>query len=131
MPTVTGPSDAAPYLTTIALERSHTLIADEPTDLGGQDLGPTPGELLAASLSACTCITVRMYAARKQWPLQSIEAIVTFERDERHVITSLGIVLQMHGDLGTEQRQRLLKVAEQCPIHKTLTGAVPIATQLE
>ncbi|GAB2798489.1 putative redox protein [Hymenobacter luteus] len=130
MTTLTGRLDAAPYRTAISLERGRTLLADEPADRGGQDLGPSPGELLAASLSACTCITLRMYADRNQWPLRDIEAVVTFERDERQVITRLDVVLRLQGELSDEQLQRLLRVAHQCPIHKTLMAAVPLSVQL-
>ncbi|WP_375434960.1 OsmC family protein [uncultured Hymenobacter sp.] len=81
-------------------------------------------------MSACTCITVRMYAARKQWPLQEVEAVVSFVLDERHVITLLEWELHLHGELSPDQRQRLLKVSEQCPIHKTLAPAVTITPRL-
>ncbi|UOQ54794.1 OsmC family protein [Hymenobacter cellulosivorans] len=130
MPTLTGRSGPEPYLTRITSDSGHELLADEPLDKGGQNQGLTPGELLAASLSACVCITVRMYAERKQWPLANVEAQVTFERNEQHVVTQLSCSLQLAGELTDEQRQRLLKVAGLCPIHKTLMGAVPITTQL-
>lgn len=130
MPTVSGRLEAAPYRTVITLERGHTLVADEPAAQGGQDLGPSPGELLAAALSACTCITVRMYASRQQWPLEHVEATVCFERDARHIITRLDVQLHLQGALSDEQRQRLARVANQCPIHKTLLAGVPIQAQL-
>ncbi|PJJ58630.1 OsmC family protein [Hymenobacter chitinivorans] len=131
MPTLTGRSGPEPYLTRITSDTGHELLADEPLDKGGQNLGLTPGELLAASLSACVCITVRMYAQRKQWPLTGVEAQVTLERNEQQVVTRLGCALQLAGEqLTEEQRLRLLRVAELCPIHKTLMGAVPISTQL-
>ncbi|MBO3272182.1 OsmC family protein [Hymenobacter defluvii] len=130
MPTVSGRLDATPYRTALTLERGHTLVADEPAAQGGQDLGPSPGELLAAALSACTCITVRMYASRQQWPLEHVEATVSFERDARHVITRLDVQLHLQGALSDEQRQRLARVADQCPIHKTLLAGVPIQAQL-
>jgi putative redox protein len=130
MPTIHGRSGAEPYRTDLLFEQGHTLLADATCEEGGQAQGPTPGELLAAALSACTCITVRMYAARKQWPLKEVEAVVSFVRDERHVITLLERELRLHGELSPDQRQRLLKIAEQCPIHKTLAPAVPITTRL-
>ncbi|MCB2409787.1 OsmC family protein [Hymenobacter lucidus] len=130
MPTLTGRSGPEPYLTRISSDTGHELLADEPLDNGGHNQGPTPGELLAASLSACVCITVRMYATRKQWPLTGLEAQVSFERNEQHTVTQLSCVLQLQGELSEEQRLRLLRVAELCPIHKTLMGAVPISTAL-
>ncbi|TGE25914.1 OsmC family peroxiredoxin [Hymenobacter aquaticus] len=130
MPTLRGQIGTEPYRTRITSDGGHELLADEPLDEGGHNLGPTPGELLAASLSACTCITVRMYADRKQWPLTGLEAHVTFERTATHVVPQLHCELHLQGALTDEQRQRLLKIAELCPIHKTLMGAVPITTQL-
>jgi putative redox protein len=130
MPTLTGRIGSTPYLTRISSDTGHELLADEPLDKGGQDQGLTPGELLAASLSACVCITVRMYASRKQWPLNGLEAQVSFVRNEQQMVTQLTCVLQLQGELTSEQQQRLLKVAELCPIHKTLMGAVPITTRL-
>ncbi|TGE23606.1 OsmC family protein [Hymenobacter metallicola] len=130
MPTLTGRIGSAPYLTRISSDSGHEVLADEPLDQGGQNRGLTPGELLAASLSACICITVRMYAERKQWPLTDLEARVDFERNDKHMVTRLDCVLRLQGELTEEQRQRLLKVAEVCPIHKTLQSAVPISTVL-
>ncbi|UOQ74052.1 OsmC family protein [Hymenobacter cellulosilyticus] len=130
MPTLTGRSGAEPYFTRITSDTGHELVADEPLDKGGQNQGLTPGELLAASLSACVCITVRMYAQRKQWPLANVEAQVSFDRNEQHMVTRLDCVLQLAGELTDAQRQRLLRVAELCPIHKTLVSAIPISTQL-
>ncbi|GAA4354028.1 OsmC family protein [Hymenobacter saemangeumensis] len=130
MPTIQGRSSATPYRTDLLLEQGFTSIADASREDGGQAQGPAPGELLAAALSACTCITVRMYAAHKQWPLTAVEAVVSFEQDERHVISRLERELHLHGELSPEQRLRLLKIAEQCPIHKTLAPAISITTRL-
>lgn len=107
----------------------HHLVADEPMPLGGQDLGPAPYQYLKAALGACTAMTLRMYATRKQWPLD--DAIITlrhsrdsnkqsvFERD-----------IQLIGDLSDEQRQRLLAIADRCPVHKTLSHGATILSKL-
>ncbi|WP_201743907.1 OsmC family protein [Hymenobacter busanensis] len=130
MPTLTGRIGPDHFRTVIASDSGHELLADEPLDNGGQNLGPSPGELLAASLSACTCITVRMYADRKQWPLHGVEAVVSFEHNPQHVVTRLTRKLHLLGTLTDEQRQRLLQIANLCPIHKALTASVPIDTEL-
>ncbi|QDA59525.1 OsmC family protein [Hymenobacter jejuensis] len=130
MPTITAHSGAEHFRTEISSDSGHQLLADEPTDNGGQNAGMAPAELLASSLGACTCITVRMYAARKQWPLRGIDTTVSFERNAQHVVTHLTRHLRLDGDLSEEQRQRLLQVANACPVHKALTASVAIDTEL-
>ena len=112
------------------LESSHGnhLIADEPQNLGGKNLGFSPFELLASALASCTSATLRMYADRKQWPLKEVITQVSFEwnaNDERStVIRNIEII----GDLDQEQRERLLEIAEKCPVHRALSGKVSIET---
>ncbi|GAA4371978.1 OsmC family protein [Hymenobacter koreensis] len=130
MPGFSGRIGPSGYRTELTSESGHHLVADEPLADGGQNLGPTPGELLAASLSACTCITLRMYADRKQWPLHSVEAVVRYEETPQHVVTRLTRTLHFGGELTEEQRQRLLKIAELCPIHKSLGASIAIDTEL-
>ena len=132
MPTLTAHTDLTgpAYLTHLRTAAGHALLADEPVEAGGQDQAPSPGELLAAALSACTCITVRLYAARKAWPLESVEAEVRFENAADHVVRSLQRTLTLGGALSEEQRQRLLAIAERCPIHKSLEGSIAITTTL-
>ncbi len=118
----------------------HRLHADEPREAGGSDTGPDPYELLLASLGACTGITLRMYADRKQWPLQSVQVRLTFSQihaeDCVDCETKQGMVnhiereISLVGDLSDEQRQRLLEIANHCPIHRTLTSEIKIDTQL-
>jgi len=122
------------------LARGHSLIADEPAAVGGENLGPTPYDLLAAALGACTTMTLRMYADRKKWPLQ--EALVRLKHsrihaeDEAHVddddarLDRLTRELSLVGPLTDEQRERLLEIADRCPVHRTLSGGVRIETEL-
>lgn len=105
-------------------------VADEPAEAGGLDLGPTPHDLVAAGLAACTTMTLRMYARRKEWPLGQVHVEVTHERrageqpaDVFHRRISLG------GDLDDEQRARLMQIADMCPIHRLLTAGARIETR--
>ena len=107
----------------------HTLVADEPTEAGGDDAGPEPHEWLLAGLGACTSITVKMYATRKVWPLESVEVTVSGDRvDDGTFVFTRRITLR--GPLTDEQRARLLEIANKCPVHKTLTGSIRIDTDL-
>jgi putative redox protein len=106
----------------------HRLVADEPEDVGGKNLGPGPGDFLMISLASCTAITVRMYANRKQWPLEKIRVEVSSEKIEN---TTLFIRhLYFEGNLDETQRARLLQIANACPVHKTLTNPIQINTEL-
>ena len=118
-----------PYAATIAVG-AHRLCADEPVEAGGGDTGPTPKEWLLAALGACTSITTRMYAERKGWALKSVRVELEFGEGSpgRTVIVRK---LHIEGDLDAAQRERLLQVANACPVHKILTGTIEIPTQLE
>lgn len=105
-----------------------TVIADEPLEVGGTDLGPAPGEYLMISLAACTAITLRMYADRKQWPLDEIKVEVASEKIEN--VTHFLREIILTGDLSSDQRERLLQIANACPVHKTLTNPIQIETRL-
>jgi putative redox protein len=117
----------------------HQLVADEPRPIG-DDAGPTPYDLLLAGLGACTSMTVRMYADRKGWPLERVH--VTLRRSRIHANdcadceTRVGWIdhidrdIELSGDLDDSQRQRLLQIAERCPVHQTLTSEVRIRTSL-
>ena len=106
----------------------HTFWADEPKDVGGDDEGPTPHEILLASLGACTSMTVQMYAERKQWPLRAVT--VGLEDDMQASVYVIRRTIHLDGDLTDEQRARLLEIANKCPVHKTLTGEIRIESQL-
>jgi putative redox protein len=113
----------------------HRLVADEP-----RPIGPTPYDLLLAGLGACTSMTVRMYADRKRWPLERIRVTLRHSRihakDCADCETSTASIdhidreVELTGDLDDTQRQRLLHIAERCPVHQTLTSEVDIATSL-
>ena len=106
----------------------NVVIADEPIDKGGQDKGFSPKELLASSLGACTCATVRMYAHRKAWSLESVDADV--ELIEADGQTTFIRKVQFTGDLDEGQRTRLLAVANACPLHKILSHSSVIETEV-
>jgi putative redox protein len=109
---------------------TNEMVADEPLSAGGKDKGFSPDELLSSALAACTSITLRMYADRKQWPLEKTEIHVTLERDAVHNITKIKRDIQLYGNLTGEQVTRLLEIANQCPIHKTLSNPIIITTGL-
>ena len=104
--------------------REHRLTADEPEDIGGRDLGPSPEELLAASLASCTAITMQMYADRKGWDMTGVEVDCDYTPAERGRPTMFGLVLKLPESLSEEQVERLLVIAAKCPIHRTLEGEV-------
>lgn len=116
-----------PYVTEISSE-TNSLIADEPITHGGKATGMAPMELLASSLAACTCITLRMYANRKQWDLQSIETHVDIEIKGTQTIFKRKI--SFTGTLSNEQTDRLLDIANHCPVHKLLTNTITINTSI-
>jgi uncharacterized OsmC-like protein len=111
----------------------HQWFADEAKQVGGDDYGPSPFEMLMAALGACTSMTVRMYANRKEWPLEDIRVSLTHRRESRDAVTVdiFHREIRFMGDLLTdEQRQRMLDIANKCPVHKTLTGKIEIDTVL-
>lgn len=135
---VVSENGRGPYGQQIRVGR-HLLNADEPAPVG-HDTGPAPYDLLLASLGACTSMTLRMYAARKQWPLEGVTVSLRHGRihaeDCAHCATQSGRldhverVIQLTGDLDTEQRRRLLDIADRCPVHRTLHSEVDIHTTL-
>lgn len=119
------------YKTVIRL-RDHTIIADEPASEGGTDMGPTPVELLLASLGACAAITAKLYANRKGWPLEGVTVNLSNERfkasdypaysGEADFVNEFRQIIEFHGPLSGEQRERLLEIAGKCPVHRILTS---------
>jgi putative redox protein len=104
--------------------RKHTVTADEPKDQGGEDSGPSPQELLAASLASCTAITMEMYAQRKGWDIGGVEVEASYTPAERGCPTRFGLTLRLPSDLSDEQVERLRVIAAKCPVHRTLDGEV-------
>lgn len=105
-----------------------SVIADEPEELGGGDAGPAPGEFLMISLASCTAITLRMYADRKKWDVTKIKVEVASEKVDNKTIFKREILLE--GNLEEGSRQRLLQIANSCPVHKTLTNPIEVETKL-
>lgn len=117
------------YKTEIQSE-TNFIISDEPESNGGKDLGFAPKELLASSLAACTCITLRMYANRKGWDLTDVKVEVTFETDSVENKFKIMRNIQLFGNLENDQKKRLINIADKCPIHKILTNPIEITTEL-
>ncbi|MDK6076762.1 OsmC family protein [Massilia varians] len=105
----------------------HQLLSDAPEAFGGEDSGAEPHDLLAAALAACTTLTVTMFARRKGMALEDVRVRIT------HGPKDGGYAFQRHieyvGALGLEERERLTEIANKCPVHKTLSGAIHIETQ--
>jgi putative redox protein len=111
--------------------RQHRLTADEPEDHGGDDAGPSPQELLAASLASCTAITIEMYAKRKSWNVDGLEVDVDYTPAERGSATNFKLVMKMPAHLSEEQVEKLRVIAAKCPVHRTLEGEVLFDEQVE
>ena len=108
----------------------NTIIGDEPISNGGNDEGMNPHEILTAALGACTCATVRMYADRKEMLLDSVQVTLKLTRDDSMNTTTITRDIVLVGDLTPEERDRLLTIANKCPIHKVLTNPISIETKL-
>jgi putative redox protein len=126
---------------TVSVGGRHTMLADEPVDYGGTDTGPSPYDYLLAGLGACTSMTIRLYAARKQWPLDKVD--VTLRHAKIHATdcadceTKAGKIdriereIVFHGPLDDAQKAKLLEIADKCPVHRTLHSEVQIITALK
>ena len=118
----------------------HILRADEPTALGGANTGPTPNDLLLAALGACTAMTLRMYAERKNWELGKISVRLNQARIHAEdcktcesrdgMVTRISRDITIEGSLDEDKRKRLLEIADKCPVHRTLTAEVVVDSRI-
>lgn len=128
-------------LTTQIKAGNHSLTADEPEELGGNDFGPTPYELLSSGLAACTSMTLQLYARKKKWDLENVETHVSYEKkhmeDCEHCEKESSRIdvffreISLEGDLDEKQQTRLLEIANKCPVHRTLKSDIQINTHLK
>jgi len=129
-PTVVVSLDGAPYRTEITTTpehdgASHRIVADVPTSKNGVDAGPSPHDLLLASIGSCKAITVSMYARRKEWPLRRIAVALRHDpAPSKGEPERISVELQFDGDLTDEQIDRLAGLADRCPVHRTIAGDV-------
>lgn len=132
-------SDAGTYTQEI-IAGGHRLVADEPRPFG-DDAGPSPYDLLLSALGACTSMTVRMYANKNGWPLEQVRVSLRHtkihakdcadcETSATGMIDHMDREIELIGDLDDDQREKLLSIAERCPVHRTLTSTVHVSTTL-
>jgi putative redox protein len=124
----------------IMLDGRHLLHADEPVAVGGGDVGPGPYELLLMALGSCTSMTIRLYAARKKWPLDQVVVRLRHDRvhiedcatceDPKTMLERIERIIEFIGPLDEAQRNRLLEIADKCPVHRTLQSKIEIRTAL-
>ena len=132
--------DAEDGFTTQMTVGSHTMMADEPTSFGGNDFGPSPYEFVSAGLSACTAMTVQMYVKRKGWDLQNIEVHTSHTKvakqfvengEQKEIkVDTFNREIKLKGNLDDKQIQRMLQIADKCPVHKTLHSDIEVVTKL-
>jgi putative redox protein len=132
-------SEIGPYGETIR-SGAHVLLADEPVASGGNDTGPNPYDYLLTALGTCTAMTLRMYARLKKWPLHKVRVRLTHDKmyaadcasceTKEGKIDRIERLIEVEGPLTDQQRQRLLEIADRCPVHRTLISEILISTRL-
>ncbi len=139
--TVVRLGNAESKFTTQVKTGKHHFIADEPEDVGGLDLGPSPYQLLSSALGTCTAMTLRMYAERKKWDLE--EVFVHINHNKKHIEDSTTCekpsskidvferIIEVNGNLTDQQKTKLLEIADKCPVHRTLQEDIEINTRLK
>lgn len=126
--------------TTVMKVGNHTIVADEPVDFGGKDYGPSPYEFVSAGLSACTAMTLQMYAKRKGWMINNVEVHTSYDKSHAEdcancetdsaKIDTFHREIKLTGDLDDKQKAKLLQIADKCPVHKTLHSETQVITKL-
>ena len=106
----------------------HRLRADEETEKGGEDTGAAPHELLLAALGSCTAMTLKVYAQRKGWPVRDVRVRLNGTTANGGLVITRQVVID--GDLDADQRQRLIEIADKCPVHKSLSNPITIQTSM-
>lgn len=119
------------YKTEVAINQ-HRIIADEPTELGGTDLGPNPIAFLLSALGTCKAMTMRMYADMKQWPLEGVEIQLSSEvvKSTQQQTTYIRCTVKLLGDLDETQKGRIFKVGDKCPVQKILSNPIVIDSNM-
>lgn len=138
-PVVVETDRGGPFVQELTLGQ-HRMVADEPVTVGGDDEGPSPYQLLLAALGTCTSMTIKMYADRKQWPLERVRVTLAHDKiyakdcedcqSKEGKIDKITRRIELVGALDDEQRARLLEIADKCPVHRTLKSEIKIDTAL-
>jgi putative redox protein len=117
------------YTHDVEIQGGHRLVIDEPEESGGANQGPSPTRTLAATLAACTAITMEMYAARKGWELGEVEVEVEMEYGESAVPSSFVVILRLPKGITEEQAERLKVIAGKCPVHRALSHQTEVSIE--